>query len=236
MTRLPNEFLRWNYFPRRKLLRDVLENKISMDNRFLIEFMKHTPVLCTAMVRDDGEIEVNGKVIGIGYVLKKKFLMEAIKDFEDHMRRSDEVYRKILSNKSEAKIFREDHARRGIKLLLKHVYLDENEAYRRIDFEVLSTIELAKRRVNSSKHTWNIVQKCSRACLVFYQPPIISFELRGIITIHVDDVYHKFVNLVHDSYHYTPPENRSDRPVYIFHVEEAYDNSATPNGFGRRII
>jgi len=43
------------------------------------------------------------------------------------------------------------------------------------------------------------------------------------------------VNLVHDAFHYTPPERRSLRPAYIFNVEEVYDNSATPGGFGRKL-
>jgi hypothetical protein len=75
------------------------------------------------------------------------------------------------------------------------------------------------------------------ACLLFYQPPTISFEIRGKIEVHENDSYHKLVNVVHDSFHYAPPKKRktSRRPVYLFNVDEVYDNSATAEGFGKRI-
>ncbi|MCS7385864.1 MAG: hypothetical protein NDF55_03865 [archaeon GB-1867-005] len=145
MVKLPEEFLKWNYFSRRKLLEEILEGKIQAGPRFFIEFTKHNPILCTAAVNDQGEVEVNGKVVGIGYVLKREYMENALRDFEEHLKASDEIYRKAVESPSEVRAFRENHSRRGLKLLLKHIYLEEKEAMKRLDFEKLATIELAKR-------------------------------------------------------------------------------------------
>jgi len=83
--------------------------------------------------------------------------------------------------------------------------------------------------------TWSIVQSSRAASLLFFQPPSVSFEVKGRLTVHMDDAVHKLVTLIHDAYHYTPPEHRSDRPVYVLHVEQVYDKSPTPSGFGRRL-
>jgi len=96
-------------------------------------------------VNDQGEVEVNGKVVGIGYVLKREYMENALRDFEEHLKASDEIYRKAVESPSEVRAFRENHSRRGLKLLLKHIYLEEKEAMKRLDFEKLATIELAKR-------------------------------------------------------------------------------------------
>ncbi|MCD6368319.1 MAG: hypothetical protein J7L38_00810 [Thermoproteales archaeon] len=235
MVLLPREFLEWNYFARRKLLEETLLGGIKDVNRFFLEFTRHNPVLCTAAIGEDGVIEVNGKVVGIGYVVKEKYLGEVIREFEEHLRATDEKYVECRGDKVKLNELYKEHSRRGLKLLLKNIYLEREKAEEKMDFEKLATIELALRIPHSSKHTWNLVKKSSKACLVFFQPPSVSFEIKGEISIHLDDKYHKYVNLVHDAYHYTPPEKRGNRPVYIFHVSEIYDNSPTPRGFGRKI-
>ncbi len=197
----------------------------------VLEFMRHTPVLVTA-AEVNGRIEVNGKVVGCGYVASRDYLSEKIKVFRDHIQQSDEEYN---SGASYDKV-KEEHLLRGAKLLLEHIYLEGGRASREIDFEVLATIELAKRVPHSSRHTWSLIQRNPRVSLVFYQPPVLSYEIKGYATIHIDDQLHEFVTLVHDSFHYTPPQARSDRPVYIIHVEEVYDNSASSKGFGRRLV
>ncbi len=213
----------------------MLSNEHMDPYRFYIEFTRHNPVLCTACLTEKGSIEVNGKVVGIGYIPKKEHMKNLIKIFEEHIWKSDEEYFEHQDDEEYIRRLRRNHSKRGAKLLLKYIYLDEEDAADKIDFEKLATIELAARLPHSSKHTWRILQHSDTASLVFFQPPSISYELKGRISIHLDDDYHRLVNLVHDAYHYTPPENRGFRPVYIFHVEEVYDNSPTKKGFGRRI-
>jgi len=232
MVKLPREFLEWNYFARRELLLKLLSGGFEDPRLLFIEFTRHNPVLCTAAVGERGVVEVNGKVIGVGYVLKPEFVPEAARRLEEHLKATDEAL--AAGERSREEVLRE-HAVRGLRLLLELVYLEPGTAEGRVDFEKLASIELALRIPHSSKHTWSIIQRSRRACLVFYQPPSISFEVRCSVSIHEGDAYHRFVNLVHDAYHYTPPEGRSGRPVYLFHVEEVYDNSASTKGFGRRL-
>ena len=114
--------------------------------------------------------------------------------------------------------------------------MNPKKATLKVDFTKMSTVELTKSKPHSSKHTWNIVQGNPTACLLFYRPPDISFELHGWLDIHEEGLYYEFVNAVHDAFHYVPREKRKmERPVYLFNVEEVYDNSPTPQGFGTRI-
>lgn len=236
VVELPQQFLRWNYFSRRESIKTFLEGKHEKDmNLFFLESTRHNPALCTAFVRRDGTVYVNAKIVGIGYVLKERFLQEATKALIEHIKLGDRLFSKAQTSEGKRKTVRE-YQRNGMLLLLKHLYLEPELAKRRVDFTKMSTMELAKSKPHSSKHTWNIVQKNKTACLLFYRPPNISFEFHGWLDIHKDDVYHEFVNAVHDAFHYVPPEKRRvERPVYIFNVEEVYDNSPTPRGYGTKI-
>lgn len=218
---LPREFINWGYFERVKILKKQSMEGISISVDFLINMMRHTPILATASIIN-GRIFINAKVVGAGFVLKSEFLYEAIEKLKQHVDRGERM------NRSE-------YAREGIKLLLEVLYFEEEEeAYRRVDFTKISTLELAKRRPSSSKHTWINIQSNKEACLLYYMPPNISFEIHGEIDIHIDGPYYEFVNLVHDVFHYTPPQARIDRPCLIFNVREVYDNS--PKAMGIRLI
>jgi len=234
MVKLPEKFLEWNYFARRKIVQEILEKRIKDPTKFFLEFTRHNPALCTA-AEENGRIVVNGKIVGIGYIPKKEYLKNYIEIFEKHIENSDKIFEKIKNNNIKLKELYDQHAKRGLKLLLEYMYLKREEALEKINFEKLATIELAKRIPYSSKHTWNLIQKNRYVCLLFFQPPAISFEIKGYATIYENGDYHKLVNLIHDCYHYTPPEKRKNRPVYIIDVLEVYDNSATKSGFGTKI-
>lgn len=235
MVTLPEKFLNWNYYARRTLLEKFLKGDIKGGPEFFIEFTRHNPVLCTAAVNEHGVVEVNGKVIGVGYVVKEEYLKEYVEIFEEHLKETDEKYGEAGHDRTVLKKLYQEHARRGLQLLLKYIYLEPEKAREIIDFEKLSSIELVKRLSYSSKHTWSLLQKNRNACLVYFQPPSISYEIRVRVSIHLDDLYYRLVTLIHDAYHYTPPERRGNRPVYLFHVLEVYDNSPSIDGFGRRI-
>lgn len=233
---LPESFLRWNYFPRRESAKAFLKNKHAVNmNLFFLDSTRHTPALCTAFLREDGTIYVNAKIVGVGYVLKEKFLSESLPLFQEHLEHGDKLFLKA-KNESERRVVMRAYQKHAMRLFLRFLYLEPEEAYKRVDFTKLSTIELAKNVSHSSKHTWNIVQKNKTACLLFYRPPSISFELHGWLEIHESGVYYDFVNTVHDAFHYASPEKRkANRPVYLFNVEEVYSNSPTSKGFGTRI-
>lgn len=233
---LPSQFLSWNYFYRRKMIEGFLEGRYEKDvNLFFLESTRHNPALCTATVRPDGTIYVNAKIVGVGYVLKERLISEAMEALNSHIEANGCLITRATTSGERRQAMKE-YQRNGMLLLLKYLYFEPDEAKRRVDFTKLSTIELAKGKPQSSKHTWDIIQTNPTACLIFYNPPNISFELHGWIDIHERGIYHKFVNAVHDTFHYVPPERRSiERPVYIFNIAEVYDNSPTYEGYGKRI-
>jgi hypothetical protein len=234
---LPESFLRWNYYPRRKALLDLVDGRPMVDvDRFFLESTRHNPALCTAFREDNGEIFVNAKIVGVGYVARERYVDAAIRVFGEHIRYGDELFDKSEAGDELDRNSRE-YQRRGASLLLEHLYFEDPKiAMERVDFGKMSTIELALSKPNSSKHTWRNVQHSQSACLLFYQPPSISFEIRGKIEVHENDSFSDFVNLVHDSFHYSrTKEARRKRPVYLVSVDEVYDNGPSPKAFGKRI-
>jgi len=236
VVELPPQFLSWNYFSRRSSIRDFIDGKSERDmNLFFLESTRHNPALCTACVKPNGIIDVNAKIVGIGYVLREEFLSEAIEALNSHLKFGDKLFYGVQTSEEKRKATIE-YQRKGMLLLLRCLYFEPEEARCKVDFTKMSTVELAKSNPLSSKHTWNIVQKNATACLLFYRPPNISFELHGWLDIHKDGLYHEFVNAVHDAFHYVPPDKRRiERPAYLFNIEEVYDNSPTPKGFGTKI-
>jgi len=236
VVELPEQFLSWNYHPRRENARLFLEGKHEHDmNKFFLESTRHNPALCTAYQRDDGSIYVNAKIVGAGYVLKKRKLSAAIEAFKQHLEKGDTLFGEAGTDKGKIDEAAKQYQREAMLLFMKHLYLPKEKARAHVDFTKMSTIELAKGKVWSSQHTWNIVQRNRNACLLFYRPPNISFEIHGWIDIYTEGPYYEFVNAVHDSFHYAPERRWLNRPVYIFNVEEAYDNSPALKAFGTKI-
>ena len=219
---LPEDFIEWAYFGRVRVIKRMLRGEID-PSKFIIDMTRHTPVLCTARVLEDGSVFVNAKVVGAGFVPKYNLLKEVIVKLRAH-----------VDHLSDISI--EEYRKEGLKLLLNTVYFEEKErAYETIDFKRIAMLEIASRIPWSSKHTWRNLQKNKRACLLYYMPPTISFELHGTIEVHTNGPYHEYVNLVHDIYHY-PKSGRSSYPCLIMKVEEVYDNSPGPKGFGMRLL
>jgi len=236
VTALPRQFLEWNYFPRRKAIEESLEGRDRQDmNRFFLDSTRHNPAFCTANRRPDGSIYVNAKIVGMGYVLKREYLSAAIEALELHMRSGDEMLRRAGNAEEKASAMRE-YQREGLTLLSSHLYFEAEEAERRVDFTRMSTLELARDLPHSSKHTWQIVKENRSACVLYYRPPSVSFELHGTVEIVEKGDYCDFVNGVHNAFHYVPDEQRRTKwPVYLFTVEEVYDNGPGRDSFGKRI-
>jgi hypothetical protein len=220
---LPEKFLEWAYFDRVRLIKKLIKSRWERGRLPVPSLVfRHTPVFCTTSMDEKGHITVNGKVVGAGFVLKREHLEEAVEKFRTHV-------------ESHAAMSRREYGRKGLGLLLESLYIeDKEEARRRVDFSKISTLELAKGRPGVAEHTWTNLQRYrGEACLIYYMPPIISFEVRGDVEIHMEGPYHEFVNLVHDCIHRSVA--RSNRPCIILNVKEVYDNSVTPKGFGTRM-
>ena len=230
MVELPEKFLLWNYIGRRNHIKENLEKEMSFSEA-MIGFLSHTPTLCTAYQKEDKTVFVNGKIIGAGYVLKKEVIPEVV-----------DVFRKYLKSPAQigsrgSKEFKE-YQNGALKLLLKYLYFDLDEARKRLDFSKIQSIELVGYNKTDPKlpaHGWECIQKNKDVCLIYYCPPYLSFEIRCTVEIHYDGLYHEYINLTHDLYHGGNIEEWKNRPTYIFNVTSVHDNSAIPQGFGARI-
>jgi hypothetical protein len=125
------------------------------------------------------------------------------------------------------------HSQRGLKLLVEQVY--HPDVHHRIDFTRVASLEMAK------DHSWDNLRANPEATLLYYQPPMISYELRGKIRIFDEatsgkrEIYQQFVNAQHDVYHRPDKTRWLKYPAYVFDIEEVYDNSASREGFGTKL-
>ncbi|MCD6457357.1 MAG: hypothetical protein J7K82_00775 [Thermoproteales archaeon] len=69
------------------LIEQMIKGEVRDYSRFFLEFTKHNPVLCTAALDENNKVEINGKVVGVGYVVKKKHLKKYIEIFENHLQK-----------------------------------------------------------------------------------------------------------------------------------------------------
>jgi len=152
-----------------------------------------------------GSAGLNASIKGIGFLHKEEYFEESLKILREYMK----------NKRSQVE---------ALNFLLKHLYQRE-----KIDFTKLTSIELAR------KHTWTNVNENPAATIIFYYPPMISYEVRCKVKIHLNDEMHEFVNRIHDLYHVGKPQidKWSERPVYVFHIHEIYDNS--PLKMGQKI-
>ncbi len=220
MNKELNPFFEWAYKTRGNSVKALYEGKeLSMEKLFL-SFMSHNPTFIS-----HGKNGLNGAVKGIGFIPKEEYLEEALKEYKEHIasyKPNDPSYQK-----------------RGLALLIKWIYSDE--AQEKIDFDHVYGIEMAYTQ------SYKNYLENNEASLVFYQPPIISYELKGKMHLlgekHDEDeidndklpIIQQFVNAQHDVYHMPNTKNWKNRLVYKFDIEEIYDKSATKNGFGVKI-
>ena len=115
-------------------------------------------------------------------------------------------------------------------------YMYGPEAQERVDFTKVGSLEMAK------KHSYINYKANPEATLIFYQPPAISYELRGQMEIYDEcdsgkrEIYQQFINAQHDVYHAPDMTRWLTRPAYIFRIEEIFDNCVSKEGFGTKML
>ena len=109
-----------------------------------------------------------------------------------------------------------------LRFLMNNVYVEE-----KVDFSRIGGLEIG------FGHSWKNIRANGMATLVYFTPPVTSYEVRCDVEIAQKGAYYEFLNIMHNLYH----GNREDGcyPAYIFKVREIYDNSATPEGYGELI-
>lgn len=207
-------FFDWAFKTRAKNVIGMYKGEQISHERMFINFCSHEPAFVSY-----GPAGLNASVKGVGFLPKDEYLEETLEAYIKHIKTYD----------PEDKTY----GHRGLELLIKYMYADE--AHHRMDFTKLGSLEMAK------KQSWENYQVNKEAALIFHQPPMISYKLKGNIEIYDEtisgkrELYQQFINAQHDMYH-TPDMSRwLSYPAYIFRIEEVYDNSATKNGFGQRL-
>ncbi len=199
----PNAFFDWAYSKRKELLEKILNESFKDEQELFIGFTRHTPVMIT-----NGSAGLNGSVKGFGFVPKAECI--------------DEVTAQVIEV---IKLGKSASYKQRIQALLDMMYSEK--AIERIDFTRLVSLELAR------KHTWENVGSENVPCtLVYYEPPMISFEIRGKVSLELDGKYTLFANAMHDVYHAESSEIRK-LPAYIFEIGQIFDNSV--RAFGKEL-
>jgi hypothetical protein len=235
MIRLPDEFLDYAYYWRKKWAEGMesMGKDVDRSKRIL-------PAVSIAQQNDDGTITTNSKIIGCGFVLKREYLNEATNAFKELIVKEGMEAASTTPFGRHEKASKEEKEKvrklqgKALKLFQKYLYFDREEAEKRIDFTKLCTIELGNQYPNRPAHMWNFAQNNKRATLLYFTPPVLSYEIRCNFEIHTEGPYFDFTHAVHDAYFGEDP-SETDLPVYIFNVEEVYNNSASPKGFGIRM-
>ncbi len=204
---LPEKFFKWVYEERAEMVRNMASGEPVRPESLFLGFTRHNPTFIS-----NGPAGLNGSVKGVGFVPKKEYLEETLEAYLKHIDAG----------------WREGYSEEGLKLLVKHVW--SPEARERLDFSAMGSLEMA------FKHSWANYQANDEVTLVFFQPPRISFEVRGKIEIIEEGSYKTFINAQHDVYHKPDKSRWAARPAYIVHIEEVFDNSADRAGFGTRIL
>lgn len=197
-------FYDWAYAKRCELVDKLVNHTFSDEREMMCGFSRHTPVMIT-----NGPEGLNGSVKGFGFVPKAEFLEEI----------TNALFAVIAKGKDASGSER-------IKVIQTLIY--SQEASLKIDFTKLVSLELAR------KHTWGNVTGGNNKCtLVYYEPPAISFEVRGVVEIHQDDLYSKYASAMHDVYH-SESTKVNLIPAYLYNIESIFDNSV--RHFGKQIL
>lgn len=204
---IPESFIQWAYHGRGELIRRQAMGEEVPDHEIFLGFTRHNPAIVSY-----GPEGLNASVKGVGFIPKPEYLDETLNAYMKHIQRG----------------WRDGYFEEGLKLLMRLIY--GRGCKKRIDFTRLGSLELAL------GHTWGNLQSNPTVTLLFYQPPEISYEIRGRAEIHQEgSIYHRLINAQHDVYHRPHVESWVRRPAYLFIIEEIYDNSSTDEGFGTRI-
>jgi hypothetical protein len=218
---LSDEFLKWFYYGHRKILLELVERQVDV-NKIFLGLTRNNPCVITYSPED----YPNGAIKSVGFLPKEEYIQPAIRAYREFVEKRWEKIKAQNPPGYEGVGWRMASPRplqiEGWRLALEHMYLEPEEARKRIDFTKLSTLE------GFYGHTWENIKRNRKACLLYYLPPAMSFEIRCNVEIQEKGPYHEFTNLSACLTHGENPEKWVIKPAYIFNVESVFDNSITP--------
>jgi hypothetical protein len=207
-------FFNWAFRSRAQTVTKLHEGEEMAKEKVFLSFCSHNPAFIS-----HGPDGLNGSIKGVGFLPKPKYLEETLEAYLAHIKSYDGDDRA--------------YSQRGLAVLVEHLY--RPEAHERIDFTRLGSLEMAK------KHSWNNYRADPEATLIYYQPPMISYELRGTVEIYDEsasgkrELYQQFINAQHDVYHRPNMDRWLTYPGYVFNIREVWDNCASKEGFGTQM-
>ncbi len=205
---IPEAFINWAYRGRAELIQRQASGEKVPAHEIFLGFTRHNPAIVS-----HGPAGLNASIKGVGYIPKEAYIQGYIDAYLEHINKG----------------WREGYSDEGLQLLVRMLYGPGCEE--RIDFTQFGSLELAR------DHSYINLKANDEVTLLFYQPPVVSFEVRGKARIYeAGSSYHKLINAQHDVYHRPHPERWDDRPAYVFTIEQMFDNSASKNGFGTRLL
>jgi hypothetical protein len=217
--RLPDEFLEPFYYGLRKRMLELVKRGLGVQE-ILLGLTLSNP----CMVTYGSEEYPNGAIKSVVFFPKKEYLESTSKICKEFIH---ERWDKIRAQKPagyEGSVSRARPPRHQQidtwKLMLREMFLEPGEAERKMDFTKLGTLE------GLHTHTWSNIKKSNKACLLYWIPPSISFEVRCTVEIQEKGPYHEFLNyaafLTHGE---NPSKWKFKQHAYIFNVEAVFDNS-----------
>ena len=208
-------FFNWAFKTRANTVMKLHNNEEMSNEKIFLSFCSHDPALIS-----NGPAGLNASIKGIGFMPKPEYLEETLAAYMEHIDSYD-------GNDKE-------YSQRGLGVLMKWMY--HPDAHHRIDFSCIGSLEMAK------KHSYANYLVNPEATVLFYQPPMISYELRGLMEIHDEttsgkrEIYQQFINAQHDVYHRPDKSRWLKYPAYVFRIQEIFDNCVTRDGFGTKMI
>ena len=231
------KFFNYAYGTRTAMSKLRVERQQVDESKMLLMSLSHTPAIVTV-----GEAGMNASVKGFGFVPKPEYLEEMYRIYYNHLKTYD------FTPGADHTEFH----RKAYEILYRTKYAPENRD--KVDRTRLISIEMAKhynvehhRDGEVVAHTYtNTVHKGPvEATLLYYSPSVLTYELRGKVTLHgyygmkeeEMDLYQKFVNAQHDMNGIPVFDRWVHWPVYVFEIEEVYENSiSSEEGWGKRIF
>ncbi|HBG08924.1 MAG TPA: hypothetical protein DDX25_02715, partial [Firmicutes bacterium] len=155
-ARTAEAFFRWAFNTRANTVMALHEGKEMSRDKIFLSFCSHNPALIS-----NGPAGLNASIKGFGFLPKEEYLEEVLEAYLRHIDSYD--------GDDQA------HSRRGLQVLVEQIY--HPDVHHRIDFTRVGSLEMAK------KHSWENLRENPAATLIYYQPPMISYEVRGSVRI-----------------------------------------------------
>jgi hypothetical protein len=222
MTQLTDDFLSYLYYGIREEYLERVKGEGKPLSEVFLGLTRNNPAVITC----DKDGKPNGSIKSVGFILKDKFLEDAIRDYEAFLNWRWEKIKEKMGADYEGSGWLyspyPDFIVPGLNQSLKHLYLPKEEAEKKIDFEKLGTLE------GFFKKTWENVQGNKKVAIVYYYPPGTHFQVNCTIEIQKAGLLREFINRAACVAHGENPAKWAKRPAYIFHVEEVIDKSIYP--------